>query len=95
MKIPYGPLDVYLGTNIQKLWNPDADEDQPHFWSMSVNHYVKNIIANIEESLKNHGRQLHAKQQSPLTQGHRPDMDTSPELDGDTMSYYQENFGWL
>ena len=27
IKIPYGPLDVYLGTNIHQLWNPDADED--------------------------------------------------------------------
>ena len=52
----YGPPDVYLGTKIHKFRHPDADEDEPHCWSMSGNHDVKNIIANIEEGLNKHGQ---------------------------------------
>ena len=48
---------------------------------MSGEHYFKNIMANVEDKLMNHKRQLNAKQQSPFTTGYRPEMDTLPELD--------------
>ena len=64
---------MYLGTKIHKFKDKDADNDQ-YCWSMSGDHYVKNIVANVEEKLMNHGRQLNANQQSPFNPGYRPNM---------------------
>ena len=46
-KNPYGPLDVYLGTKIQELRHPDANEYEPHCWSMFGDQYDKKIISNV------------------------------------------------
>ena len=62
---------------------------------MSGNHYGKNIVANVEDKLMNHRRQLNAKQQSPFTTGYRPDMDTSLELYTKKLNYFQEIIGCL
>ena len=43
---------------------------------MSGEHYVKNIVAYVEDELMNHRRQLYTKQQSPFITGYRPEMDT-------------------
>ena len=73
----FRPPDMYLGTKIHKFKDKDADNDQ-YCWSMSGDHYVKNIVANGEDKLINHGHQINAKQQSPFITGYRTDMDTSP-----------------
>ena len=73
----YGSPDVYLGTNIHKFWNTDADEDDPHCWFLSGDHYVNNIIANDEERFHKYVRKLTINQQSTFTQGYFPEMGTS------------------
>ena len=65
------PPDMYLGTKIHKFKYKYEDYDQ-YCWSMSGNHYVNNIVANVEGKIMNHGRQINAKQQSPFTTGYRP-----------------------
>ena len=49
----------------------------------------KKITANVKERLNKHGRELNANLKSPFIQGYCPEMDTSPKLDDDKMSYYQ------
>ena len=41
------PTDMYLGTKIHKFKDKDADDNQ-YCWSMSGDHYIKNIVANVE-----------------------------------------------
>ena len=60
-KICFGPPDMYLGTKIHKFKDKDADNDQ-HCCSMSGNHYVTNIVANVEDKRINHRLQLNAQQ---------------------------------
>ena len=91
----YGPPDVYLGSQIRKWRHPDADDDEPYCYSISGDHYVKNVVTNVQRKLQAHGRELNAKQQSPMTTGYRPELDTSPELDANNISYYQELIGCL
>ena len=90
----FGSTDMYLGTKIHKFKDKDADDNQ-YCWSMSGDHYVKNIVANLEEKLMNHVRQINTKQYSPFTTGYRPEMDTSPELDANQLNYFQEMIGCL
>ena len=66
-KHSHGTAHVYLGTNTHKFRHPDANKYEPHCWSMSGNHYVKNIIDKIKERLKKHVRQLNSNQKSPFT----------------------------
>ena len=91
----YGPPEMYLGTKIHKWRDKDADPDDPYCWSMSGDHYVKNIVNNVEEQLKSHGRQLNANQKSPFMSGYRPEMDISPELNDKQVNLYQEMIGCL
>ena len=51
----FGPPDMYLGKKIHKFKDKDADNYQ-YCWSVSGDHYVKNIAANVEDKLMNHGR---------------------------------------
>ena len=52
---------MYLGTKIHKFTYKDSDNDQ-YCWSVLVNHYGKNIVANVEDKRINHRLQLNAQQ---------------------------------
>ena len=73
----FGPPDMYLETKTHKFKDKDADDDQ-YCWSMPGDHYVNNIVANVEDKLMNHWRQLNVKQKSPFTTGYIPEMGMSP-----------------
>ena len=83
---------MYLGTKIHKFKEKDTDDDQLCL-SMSGNHYVKNVVAKVEEKLMNHGCQINAKQQLLFTNGYRPEMYTSPELDAKHLNFFQKIIG--
>jgi len=91
----YSEPSTYLGTKIRKYRSPDADENDPYCWSWSGDDYIKDIVEQCERKLKAHGRQLNAKQTSPLTPGYRPELDTSPELTGESWHWYNELVGQL
>ena len=92
--LPYGPPNIYLGLKVQKYCNPES-EDDTYCWSLSGDDYVKNIVANVQKKLQADGRQLNAKQSSPLTIGYRPELDVSQELSGDSWSWYNQLIGEL
>ena len=69
----FGAPGIYLGTKIHKFKDKDSDDGQ-YRWYIAGDHYVKNIVANVEDKIMKHGRQINAKQQSPFTTGYRPEM---------------------
>ena len=62
-------------------------------WSVSGDHYVGVAIKNISGLLMNHGCELKASIKYPFTQGYCPDLDNSPELDQENISYCQYLIG--
>ena len=43
--LPYGPPDVYLGTQIKR--HPEPEDNSDSFWYyISGDHYVNNFVAN-------------------------------------------------
>ena len=63
--LPYVPPDVYLGDHISKHW--DSYDDSDYFWyTISGNHYGKNIYANVQKNLMYIVRELDDKQQPPF-----------------------------
>ena len=91
-KLRWDDPDMYLGTKIRKYRDPDDDSDN-YCWSMSGDHYVKSVVDDIETKLAKQDRRLNANQRSPFTTGYRPEFDTSPELDEDGVSTFQELIG--
>ena len=91
-KLRWSDPDLYLGTKIKKYRDPE-DESGSHCWSMSGDHYVKSIVEDIQAKLAKSGRQLNANQKSPFSSGYRPEFDTSPELDDEDVSTFQELIG--
>ena len=85
----FGPPDMYLGNKIHKFRDKDADDYQ-YCWSVSGYYYIKSIMANVEDKIMNHRCQINANQQSPFTNGYRPEIDTSPELYAKQLNYSQE-----
>ena len=62
---------------------------------MSSDKYCAAAVANVTEVLEKKGLRLPSKCLTPLSNGYRPEMDTSPELKADGVQYYQELVGVL
>lgn len=87
--------DVYLGANVTK-WRIDGadDHDKPR-WALSSTTYTKRAIADVETELAKIDQKLATKVKTPLAHGYRPELDASPELNGERLSYYQGLIGVL
>ena len=57
--------------------------------------YLKNAIKTVEEQLKRKGRKLPARATTPMSSGYYPEEDSSPELDEDGITLFQELVGTL
>jgi hypothetical protein len=55
--------------------------------------YVKRAIADVEHELAQVDEHLPTKVTTPLSSGHRPELDTSPELDAKLSNYFQRLIG--
>ena len=64
-------------------------------WTMSAEKYVLASVKNVEETLAKKGLRLPTKCYTPLPADYRPELDTSAELKGDGVQYYQELIGIL
>ena len=92
---PYGPPDIYLGSQIKKYCHRNADPDSPFCYLMSGDDYIEKVVADVNKNLMAHGRELNANQRSPFTTGYRPELDVSLELNDENFSYFQELIGIL
>ena len=82
---------MYLGASLSKMINQSCKE----CWAMSSDKYCATAVANVTEVLNKKGARLPSKCLTPLANGYRPELDTSPELKADGLQYYQELIGIL
>lgn len=85
---------IYLGAKVGKYRDPE-DPDGKYCWTLSGDDYVRNIVNQVQAKLQQQGRQLNAKQISPLTKGYRPELDVTAELDDEGYQWYNELIGEL
>ena len=83
--------EKYLGAYILKMTTADGRM----CWTMSLDQYCKDAVANVEENLEKANKQLPTKCGAPLTSGYKPELDKSAELKADGLQTYQELLGVL
>ena len=84
---------IYLGGHVWKV----TLENGLRTWSFSVSQYVQAAIKNVEVHISNNATRqwkLPAKEM-PLRATYRPELDLSPELGHEDVSYYQSLIGIL
>ena len=64
-------------------------------WSFSSTQYVQAAVKNVEEFLLSKGEKLVAKAPTPLSNGYRPEIDMSPELESADAPYFHSLIGVL
>ena len=57
--------------------------------------YIKAAITEVESKLQKEGKSLPKKANVPMCQSYRPELDSSRELEGEDITYYQELMGIL
>ena len=88
-----GDPDIYLGC---KLRLHIVEATQVYAWLQSPSKYVQEAVKNAETY---YGKTYHAKfatkVSSPFSNGYRPEMDVTKELNAEEASYYQAQIGVL
>jgi hypothetical protein len=87
--------DLYLGSQVSKFYINGADDPKKPRWAMSSEKYVKQVVINVETELAKIDQCLPTKVTTPLSQGYRPELDQSKELDSRRAQYYQSLIGVL
>ena len=87
--------DVYLGAEVKQFKIPESDEPGKIRWAMSSSKYVARAIRDVETELENVGLGLPKRTTTPLSQGYRPELDQTAELDAQRLNYYQGLVGVL
>lgn len=84
------PPSIYLGARLErkKLNGNDV-------WTMCSKDYIKLAINNIEQRLKEKRLKLPGKALTPMENNYSPELDMSPELDSENITFYQEIIGML
>jgi len=86
-----GTPDIYLGGQLSKVTMPNG----VIAWSMASSKYVQNAVTNVEDWLAKHNMKLSTRAPSPMTNGYRPELDVTKELDPERANYYQSQIGVL
>jgi len=87
--------DAYLGAEVKKWAIEDAENPGKIRWAMSSDLYVKRAVTEVERELEEIGERLSTKVSTPMSQGYRPEIDMTPELDAKRANYYQGLIGVL
>jgi hypothetical protein len=82
--------DFYLGAKLERKVINGVD-----CWTMASDKYVNAAIENVETKLKQDFKQLPKKCTTPMSSKYRPEEDTTDELQGTDITYYQELVGVL
>ena len=64
-------------------------ENETEAWSFSFSQCVQAAVKNVEHCLKERGKQLPARAETSLRTVHRPELNTSPELNATESAHYQ------
>lgn len=84
------PPDIYLGARLSK-----KTMNGHKCWTMNSHDYITAAIANLEERMKKRNIKLPTKAKTPLATNYSPELDNSPELDSEDITFYQELIGIL
>ena len=86
------PPNIYLGGQVKKTRFPNMVEA----CNFSLIQYVQEAVSNLEKFLQDLDESmLSMKINAPLSNGYRPELGISPELDGSDGAYYQSLIGIL
>ena len=83
--------DQYLGANIGKMEMPNGTTA----WYSSSADYCKAAVQNIEAWLEKKGEGLPTKTACVFPSGWKPELDVTPELKDEDVSFYQQQIGVL
>ena len=83
--------ETYLGAGLLKMKTANGTE----CWSMLLEAYYEAAVTNVETKLRNEGRRLPSKCDTPMRSVYRPEFDVMAELKADGVQYYQELIGVL
>ncbi len=87
--------ELYLGSQVSKFYIEGAENPEKPRWAMLSEKYVKQAVADVELELSNVGQCLPTRVTTPLSQGYRPELDQSREMDSKRGQYYQSLIGVL
>jgi hypothetical protein len=87
--------DTYLGAQVSKFYIDGAPDPEKPTWAMSSEKYVKQAVSDVEQELSSVDKCLPTRVTTPLSQGYRPELDQSRELDAKRGQYYQSLIGVL
>jgi hypothetical protein len=87
-----GDPDIYLGSKLRKVVLPN----QVEAWMMSPAKYINEAVKNVERHLeKEYCAKLPKRVSGPFPTDYRPELDITPELTGDEVSYFYSQIGVL
>ena len=86
-----GPPKLYLGAKVSKIQLPHGVEA----YTVSTSQYVREAVNNVERHLTAKGMSLNRRGTAPLSPGYCPEIDSSPELEIQDITYYQSLIGIL
>ena len=81
--------DSYLGVQVSKLYIDGADDPEKPQWVMPLEKYVKHAVTNVKTELASVDQCLPTRVMTPMSQGYRPELDQSKEIDLKCAQYYQ------
>jgi hypothetical protein len=87
--------ETYLGAQVSKFFIDGAPDPEKPRWAMSSEKYVKQAVSDVEKELSDVDQCLPTRVSTPLSQGYRPELDQSQELDAKRGQYYQSLIGVL
>jgi hypothetical protein len=87
--------DQYLGSQVSKFYIDGAENPEKPRWAMSSEKYVQQAVADVETELSKVDQRLPTRVTTPLSQGYRPELDQTRELDSKRGQYYQSLIGVL
>ena len=71
-----GPPDVYLGGKMRRF----KLENGSKAWSFNSSHYVVEAVKNVEAYLASKQKKLNAKAGAPISNGYRPETESTDEI---------------
>ena len=86
-----GDPKIYLGGQLRQT----TLENGAKCWAFGSAQYVKAAVKNVEEHLAKRGQVLPCKAKTALSNGYRPELDTSVELEPNDAAHYQSLIGIL
>jgi hypothetical protein len=87
--------EIYLGSQVSKFYIDGADSPEKPRWAMSSEKYVSQAVSDVETELSKVDQCLPTRVTTPVSQGYRPELDQSKELDAKRGQYYQSLIGVL